>query len=164
VIDPSIVGRELGEIAFPVDRSKLAELARAFGDADPVWHDPQAARAAGFDAVPTPPTVTVLVDHWRTGGVAALVDAIGADVIASGAEHGLDRHVWQLAWAVADFLDRQGTGPTGPPHRSTRSPPPPASVIWPGRRTPIAASPASMPGWAATTRRSSTTAARLSWP
>jgi len=80
VVDPSIVGQELGEITFPVDRSKLAELARAFGDADPVWHDPQAARAAGFDAVPTPPTVTVLADHWRTGGVAGLVEAIGADL------------------------------------------------------------------------------------
>jgi acyl dehydratase len=80
VIDPNIVGTQVDEITFPVDRSKVAELARAFGDDDPVWHDPQAAAAAGFDAVPTLPTVTVLVDHWRAGGVAALVEAIGADL------------------------------------------------------------------------------------
>ena len=80
MIDPGILGREIGEISFPVDRSKVAELARALGDDDPVWHDPQAARAAGFDGVPTLPTVTVLVDHWRRGGVEALVDAIGADL------------------------------------------------------------------------------------
>jgi acyl dehydratase len=80
VVDASIVGKELGEVSFPVDRSKLAELARAFGDTDPVWHDPQAAEAAGFDAVPTLPTVTVLADHWRTGGVAGLVEAVGADL------------------------------------------------------------------------------------
>ena len=78
MVDPSIVGQEIDEVAFPVDRSKLAELARSYGDADPVWHDPQAAHAAGFEAVPTPPTVTVLVSHWKSGGVAGLADAIGA--------------------------------------------------------------------------------------
>jgi acyl dehydratase len=80
VVDPSIVGQEIDEVTFPVDRSKLAELARSYGDADPVWHDPQAAHAAGFEAVPTPPTVTVLVSHWKSGGVAGLVEAIGADL------------------------------------------------------------------------------------
>ena len=80
MIDPAIVGKQLGETTFPIERSKLAELARAFGDPDPVWHDPRAARAAGFDAVPTPPTVTVLSTHWAEGGVSGLVDAIGADL------------------------------------------------------------------------------------
>ena len=80
MVDPSIVGQEIDEVTFPVDRSKLAELARSFGDADPAWHEPQAAQAAGLDAVPTPPTVTVLVNHWRSGGVAGLVEAIGADL------------------------------------------------------------------------------------
>jgi acyl dehydratase len=80
VIDTSIIGQEIAEVTFPIDRSKLAELARAYGETDPVWHDQRAARAAGFDAVPTPPTVTVLADHWRSGGVAGLVEAIGADL------------------------------------------------------------------------------------
>jgi acyl dehydratase len=80
VVDTSIVGRELAEIAFPIDRSKCAELGRAFGDTDPVWHDPTAATDVGFTAVPTFPTVTVLADHWRSGGVAGLVEAIGADL------------------------------------------------------------------------------------
>src|SRR6478672_11028975 len=80
MIDPSLVGQEIGRISFPIERSKLAELARALGDDDPVWHDAQAARAAGFDGVPTPPTVNVLMDHWRAGGVAALVDAVGMDL------------------------------------------------------------------------------------
>jgi acyl dehydratase len=78
--DPSIVGEEIGCVSFPIDRSKLAELAKAFGDDDPVWHDPEVARAAGFDGVPSPPTVTVLADHWRSGGVTALVEAVGLDL------------------------------------------------------------------------------------
>jgi acyl dehydratase len=80
LIDQDIVGKEVSRISFPVDRSKLAELSRAFHDEDPVWHDPEAARAAGFEGVPAPPTVTVLMDHWRVGGVPALVDALGMDL------------------------------------------------------------------------------------
>jgi acyl dehydratase len=80
MIDPEIVGRKLAPVRFPIDRSKLAELARAFFDQDPVWYDPDAAQAAGFETLPTPPTVTVLVDHWREGGALALAEAIGADL------------------------------------------------------------------------------------
>lgn len=80
MIDPGIVGTELGTVRFPLDRSKLAELARAFGDADPVWHDAGAAREAGFDGIPVLPTTTVIADHWREGGAIAMVDAIGADL------------------------------------------------------------------------------------
>jgi hypothetical protein len=79
MIDPGIVGTALPEVRFPVERSKLAELARAWGDADPVWHDPEAARAAGFADVPTPPAVTVLADHWREGGLLAVAERLGAD-------------------------------------------------------------------------------------
>lgn len=80
MIDPSIAGTDIGTVRFPVDRSKLAELARSFGDDDPVWHDPEAARAAGFTDIPLPPTTTVIADHWRPGGATAMVDAIGADL------------------------------------------------------------------------------------
>ena len=80
MIDSSIVGRELNRVSFPVDRSKLAELSKAHGDSDPTWWDPEAARSAGFDGIPVPPTVTVIADHWREGGTAGLVDAVGADL------------------------------------------------------------------------------------
>jgi acyl dehydratase len=80
MIDPTIVGRRLAEVTFPVERSKVRELARAFGDDDPVWHDQGAAQTAGFGSVPMLPTMTVLDTHWRGGGVAELVEAIGADL------------------------------------------------------------------------------------
>ena len=80
MIDQSIVGKEIPPVSFPIDRSKLAELSKSFGDGDPVWWDPAAARAAGFEGVPTPPTVTVLINHWRDGGVTGLMESIGADL------------------------------------------------------------------------------------
>ncbi len=79
MINPSIAGTDLGEVRFPIERSKLAELSRAYGDDDPVWHDAEAARAAGFDTLPTPPTATILGDHWRPGGIVELAREIGAD-------------------------------------------------------------------------------------
>lgn len=80
MIDDSIKGRTLGSVSFPVDRSKLMELGRSFFDPDPLWHDSDAASAAGFDHVPTPPTVTTLLDHWRAGGALETAAAIGADL------------------------------------------------------------------------------------
>lgn len=62
-------GRTLGQVTFPLERSKLRELARALHDEDPVWHDAAAAMAAGFDGVPVPPTATVLAAHWAPGGL-----------------------------------------------------------------------------------------------
>ncbi|MGX6447441.1 FAS1-like dehydratase domain-containing protein [Patulibacter sp. S7RM1-6] len=80
MIDPEIVGADIGTVRFPLERSKLAELARAFDDRDPVWHDPGAARTAGLDGIPVPPTATVLADHWRPGGATGAIEALGADL------------------------------------------------------------------------------------
>lgn len=76
----ALVGRELGRVRFPVERGKLRELARALHDDDPVWHDPAAAAAAGFDEVPTPPTVTTLAAHWTDGGLIAHPLGLGMDL------------------------------------------------------------------------------------
>ncbi|WP_053733707.1 tetratricopeptide repeat protein [Nocardia sp. NRRL S-836] len=50
----------------------------------------------------------VLADHgeawaWFSAEEQVLVEAVGW-----AAEHGFDRHAWQIAWALADFLDRNG--------------------------------------------------------
>lgn len=80
MIDPASRGRKLDSVRFPLDRSKLAELARALHDDDPVWHDPPAAAAAGFDGVPALPTAAVLADHWRPDGALAHALAAGMDL------------------------------------------------------------------------------------
>ncbi len=80
MIDPSLNGTELSSVSFPVERSKLAELARAFHDPDPIWYDPAAAAEAGFDGIPSPPTVTVLADHWRRNGALEAAIELGADL------------------------------------------------------------------------------------
>jgi hypothetical protein len=79
-VQPTIVGRKSVPVRFPLDRSKLAELARAFHDDDSAWYEESGASAAGFDGVPTPPTVGVLADHWREGGALAFAMIAELDI------------------------------------------------------------------------------------
>ncbi len=78
--ESTIVGRKSAAVRFPLDRSKLAELARAFHDDDSAWYDQDAASAAGFDGVPVPPTVGVLADHWRKDGALAFATIAGLNI------------------------------------------------------------------------------------
>jgi acyl dehydratase len=80
MIDRSLADAELASVTFPIERGKLAELARAFHDDDPIWYSPAAALAAGFASIPTPPTVTVLADHWRDRGALEAALELGADI------------------------------------------------------------------------------------
>jgi acyl dehydratase len=65
VADASHIGLELDELRFPVDASKVRELALTAYDGDPVYVDEDAARAAGYPAIPAPLNVAVLAMHWR---------------------------------------------------------------------------------------------------
>ena len=77
--DASHIGRELGTETFPVERSKLRELAIAGLDPDPLYVDPQAAEAAGLDGLAVPLNWPVLVMHWRRDMAGAMAE-LGLDL------------------------------------------------------------------------------------
>src|SRR5690242_18613281 len=61
-LDPGLVGRSYPPSAvYEVGRAKIAEFARAVGDDDAVYRDPDAARAAGHPDVIAPPTFAIVV-------------------------------------------------------------------------------------------------------
>ncbi len=60
--DESLIGKELDEVRFPVERGKVRELVGAILDDDPLYRD---AGADGFDAIPAPLNFPVLAMHWR---------------------------------------------------------------------------------------------------
>lgn len=80
MVDPSWIDKDLGTTRFPVEGSKVREFARALDDRDPVYTDADAARAAGFDAVPVPPTFVVSAMHWRDEDEDELGGALGLDM------------------------------------------------------------------------------------
>ena len=66
----SIVGESVTTVEeFVVEAGKVEEFARAVGDDDPVYRDPEVAAARGFEAVPAPLTFVRTTDfpRYRTG-------------------------------------------------------------------------------------------------
>lgn len=63
-LDPSFVGRKGGRARIVIERGAVANFARAVKDTNPVFQDAEAAEAAGFDAIPVPPTFLVGAQFW----------------------------------------------------------------------------------------------------
>ncbi|MFC9998622.1 MaoC family dehydratase N-terminal domain-containing protein [Nocardia sp. NPDC127526] len=55
-LDPSVIGTQLPPTTLTVDAGRLRFFAKAIGETDPVFTDPEAARAAGYPNLPVPPT------------------------------------------------------------------------------------------------------------
>ncbi|GII66179.1 hypothetical protein Skr01_62640 [Sphaerisporangium krabiense] len=80
-----LVGHAYTPYTFPVEHGKVREFALAVKDEDPVYHDVEAARAAGYRHLPVPPTFSAVTSHWAVRDV----DVLRLDlrrVLAGGAE------------------------------------------------------------------------------
>jgi acyl dehydratase len=93
----SIIGKPTGSVTVVVERGPVANFATAVGNDDPAYHDPRAAEALGFPAIPTPPTFPFVMQNWGAfpelqgddpdGG-----DALGAVIGRLTAKGGLILH------------------------------------------------------------------------
>ncbi len=55
----AFVGRESAPLVVDVERGHIRRFAQAIGDADPIYVDEAAARAAGYERIPAPPTFAI---------------------------------------------------------------------------------------------------------
>jgi hypothetical protein len=62
-VDTSFIGRPLPGSRVVIERGPTWFFARAVTETNPVYHDPAAARAAGFDNIPCPPTFPFAWTH-----------------------------------------------------------------------------------------------------
>lgn len=61
-LNPEFIGRTYpAGPSYLVGREKIREFARAIGDANPAYLDPEAARALGYDDVIAPPTFAIVL-------------------------------------------------------------------------------------------------------
>lgn len=58
------LGKPLPPRTYEVDRSKIRELATALGDTNPIYHDVEAAKRAGYQDLALPPTFATLFSFW----------------------------------------------------------------------------------------------------
>lgn len=63
-VDRSVIGKRTGTSRVVVERGPVANFAKAVKDESPIYSDPKAAEAAGFSAIPAPPTFGFCMDYW----------------------------------------------------------------------------------------------------
>jgi acyl dehydratase len=63
-VDRSVIGKSTGTQRVAVERQPLSNFAKAVKDTNPIYSDPRAAKAAGFDNIPAPPTWSFAMGGW----------------------------------------------------------------------------------------------------
>jgi acyl dehydratase len=63
-VDTSIIGKPTPGTRVVLERGPVANFAKACTDENPVYQDPEAAKAAGFDTFPAPPTYAFAWSHF----------------------------------------------------------------------------------------------------
>ncbi len=115
----SIIGQPTGAWNVTVERGPVSQFAAAVQDPNPVYRDRRAARDAGFEDLPAPPTFTFAAGFWGaftenqpddpTGGVNPMHSVMGA-LHAQGALvlHGEQEFTYHRTVQVGDVLHGEG--------------------------------------------------------
>ena len=114
-VDTSKIGKSYPPADYEVCREKIREYANAVGEHAPVYHDREAARAAGFRDVVAPPMFAVVYSAGAMGP-AVLDPELGIDLMRM--VHGGQEFVWSepvcsgdtitTEAAVKDIYERDG--------------------------------------------------------
>ncbi len=63
-VDRAVVGAPTGKSRIVIERGPVATFAKAVKDTNPIYSNPEAAKRAGFDRVPAPPTYGFAMSYW----------------------------------------------------------------------------------------------------
>jgi acyl dehydratase len=101
-VNPELQGRVFPPVApYLVGREKVREFSRAVFATNPINHDPEAARAAGYTDVVAPPTFAVVVQEAT---LAQLLADPEADIDFSRVVHGDQRFSFSRPIVAGDEL------------------------------------------------------------
>jgi acyl dehydratase len=119
-VDTSVIGKSTGAYKVQVERGPVSFFAAAVKDDNPIYRDETAAKAAGFDAIPAPPTFSFAMQHMGkfseeqppdpTGGKNPMHDVMGS-LFAKGrlVLHGEEEFQFHRPIVVGDVLVGEGT-------------------------------------------------------
>jgi acyl dehydratase len=100
-VNTEAIGKEWPAVEYEVGREKIREYAHAVGETNPVHHDPEAARAAGFRNVVAPPMFCVVYSAPAVGpGI--LDPEVGINLAAM--VHGGQEFVWGEPVCAGDVI------------------------------------------------------------
>jgi acyl dehydratase len=119
-VDKSVIGHSTGKSTLVVERGPLSAFAKAVKDDNPIYYNPAAARAAGFRAIPAPPTYGFVVSYWGgfpeiqptedpTGGRNIIMEVVGGLLKTGGVLlHGEEEFTYHRAILTGDVLICEG--------------------------------------------------------
>jgi len=100
-LNQSVRGREYQEVTFEVTRDRVNQFASAIGEDNPLFRDPDAAKAAGYAEQLAPPTF-VTVMQIMTSGQVVMDQDLGLNY--SVVVHGEQEYEWHRPVVVGDVL------------------------------------------------------------
>jgi acyl dehydratase len=118
-VDRSVIGKPTSAARIHVERGPVSAFASAVKDANPIFHDVNAAKAAGFKDVPAPPTYSFAVNYMGrrdedqppdpTGGKNPMHQVMG-ELFAGGGLvlHGEEEFEYHRPIVVGDVLVGEG--------------------------------------------------------
>ena len=98
------IGKQYPAVTYQVGREKIREYANAIGASNPVHHDREAAKAAGFRDVVAPPMFCVVYSAPAMGP-AVLDPEVGINLMAM--VHGSQEFVWGEPVCAGDVITTQ---------------------------------------------------------
>jgi acyl dehydratase len=101
-VNTDAVGKEWPSTTYEVGLEKVREYANAIGADNPVHHDREAARSAGYRDVVAPPMFTVVYSAPAMGP-AILDPAVGINLATM--LHGSQEFVWSEPVCVGDVIE-----------------------------------------------------------
>jgi acyl dehydratase len=100
-IKSELKGKVHPAIEYEVGREKIREYAYAVGEQDPIYHDSEAARAAGFRGLVAPPMFCVVYSA-RAMGPAVLDPELGINLMMM--VHGSQEFEWDEPVIAGDVI------------------------------------------------------------
>jgi acyl dehydratase len=100
-LNTDVVGKEWPAAEYEVGREKIREYAHAVGEENPVHHDPEAAKEAGFRSVVAPPMFCVVYSAPAMGP-AILDPEVGINLAAM--VHGGQEFEWGEPVCAGDVI------------------------------------------------------------
>ena len=100
------IGKGFPAFEYEVGREKIREYANAVGESDPVHHDREAAKAAGFRDIPAPPMFAVV---YSAGAVGPAVLDPDVGINFAMMVHGGQEFVWGEPVCAGDTITTETT-------------------------------------------------------
>jgi len=102
VVDQSAVGRTFGPITAHVEPGRLRYFFDTIGESNPVYRDAKAAKSAGYDGQPIPPTYLFCLEMMDAERPFEILAALNIDL--ARVLHGEQRFAYHAPVIVGDTL------------------------------------------------------------